>query len=91
MPMDAATIAQMEKELEVARDQLLREDGQRYQILMREISDEEKQRILDSLTDQQERVLFGLEPLAAKRGGARLAEAPHGANAQGREREGITG
>jgi hypothetical protein len=30
MPMDAATIAQMEKELEEARDQLLREDGQRY-------------------------------------------------------------
>ena len=62
MPMDAATIAQMEKELEEARDQLLREDGQRYQILMREISEEEKARILDSLTDRHERILFGLEP-----------------------------
>ena len=58
----------MEKELEEARDQLLREDGQRYQILMREISEEEKARILDSLTDRQERILFGLEPPAARRG-----------------------
>jgi hypothetical protein len=112
MLMDAATIAQMEKELEDARDQLLREDGQRYQILMREISEEEKQRILDNLTDRQERVLFGLEPPAAKRSGARPANSggsltcslcgkaglterglkpPHGANAQRREREGITG
>ena len=40
MPIDAATIAQMEKELEDARDQLLRDDGQRYRILMREISGE---------------------------------------------------
>jgi hypothetical protein len=44
MPMDASTIAQMEKELEEARDQLLREDGRRYQILMREISEAEKER-----------------------------------------------
>ena len=71
MPMDAATIAQMEKELEEARDQLLREDGQRYQILMREISEEEKARILDRLTDRHERILFGLEPPGAKRGGER--------------------
>jgi hypothetical protein len=35
MVMDAATIAQMEKDLEEARDQLLREDGRRYQIIMR--------------------------------------------------------
>ena len=71
MPMDAATIAQMEKKLEEARDQLLREDGQRYQILMREISEEEKRRILDSLTDRHERILFGLEPPGAKRAGER--------------------
>lgn len=69
MPMDAATIAQMEKELEEARDQLLREDGPRYQILMREISEEEKQRILDGLTDRQERILFGLEAPGSRRGG----------------------
>ena len=71
MPMDAATIAQMEKELEEAKDQLLREDGRRYQILMRAISEEEKTRILDSLTDRHERILFGLEPPGAKRAGER--------------------
>ena len=68
MLMDAATIAQMEKDLEEARDQLLREDGQRYRILMREISEEEKERILDSLTDRHERILFGLEPPEAGQG-----------------------
>jgi hypothetical protein len=71
MPMDAATIAQMEKDLEEAKDQLLLEDGRRYQILMREISEEEKTRILDSLTDRHERILFGLEPPGAKRAGER--------------------
>jgi hypothetical protein len=74
MPMDAATIAQMEKELEEARDQLLREDGQRYQIVMREISEAEKERILDRLTDRHERVLFGLEPPGAGRAGDRAAK-----------------
>ena len=71
MPMDAATIAQMEKALEEARDQLLREDGQRYQVLLREISEEEKERILESLTDRQERILFGLEPPGSRRAGER--------------------
>jgi hypothetical protein len=69
--MDTATIAKMEKELKEARDQLLREDGQRYQILMRAISEEEKTRILDSLTDRHERILFGLEPPGTKRAGER--------------------
>ena len=73
MPMDTATIAQMEQALEEARDQLLREDGQRYQILMREITEEEKERILESLTDRHERILFGLEPPGVEvgRGAAR--------------------
>ena len=71
MVMDAAKIAQMEKELEEARDQLLREDGQRYQIIMREISEEEKERILDRLTDRHERILFGLEPPGSERAGER--------------------
>ena len=71
MPIDAATIAQMEQELEEARDQLLREDGRRYQIVMREISGEEKERILDSLTDRHERILFGLDPPGSGRGGDR--------------------
>ena len=74
MLMDAATIAQMEKELEEARDQLLREDGRRYQIVMREISEEEKERILGSLTDRHERILFGLEPPASGRAGDRPAK-----------------
>jgi hypothetical protein len=73
MPINPATIAQMEKELEDAREQLLREDGRRYQILMREISADEKQRILDSLTDRHERLLFGLEPPGAGRGGEQSA------------------
>ena len=73
MPIDAATIAQMEKELEDARDQLLREDGQRYQIVMREISEEEKERIQGSLTDRHERILFGLEPPVSGRAGKRPA------------------
>ena len=71
MVMDAAKIAQMEKELEEARDQLLREDGQRYRIIMREISEAEKERILDSLTDRHERILFGLEPPGSGRAGER--------------------
>jgi hypothetical protein len=69
--MNAATIAQMEKELEEARDQLLREDGERYRIVMREIAEEEKERILESLTDRHERILFGLEPPVAGRAGER--------------------
>jgi hypothetical protein len=74
MLMDAAKIAQMEKELEDARDQLLREDGQRYQIVMREISEEEKERIQGSLTDRHERILFGLEPPGSGRAGERSAK-----------------
>jgi hypothetical protein len=74
MPIDAATITQMEKELEEARDQLLREDGQRYRIIMREISEEEKERIQGGLTDRHERILFGLEPPGAGRAGARSAK-----------------
>jgi hypothetical protein len=61
------------KELAEARDQLLREDGQRYRILMREISGEEKQRILDGLTDRHERILFSLGPPETGRAGERSA------------------
>ena len=70
MVMDAATIAQLEKELEEARDQLLREDGRRYRIVMREISEAEKERIQGSLTDRHERILFGLEPPGSGRAGS---------------------
>jgi hypothetical protein len=73
MPINAATIAQMEKELADAREQLLKEDGRRYQILMREISEAEKQRILDGLHDRHERILFGLETSGSGRAGERSA------------------
>jgi hypothetical protein len=74
MVIDAAKIAQMEKELDEARDQLLREDGERYRILIREIAEEEKERILDNLTDRHERILFDLEPPVAGRAGERPAK-----------------
>ena len=74
MPIDAATIAQMEKDLEEARDQLLREDGRRYRIIMREISAAEKERIQGNLTDRHERILFGLEPPGSGRAGERPAK-----------------
>jgi hypothetical protein len=67
-------IAQLEKEFEEARDQLLREDGQRYRIIMREIAETEKERIFDRLTDRHERILFGLEPPGASRAGERPAK-----------------
>jgi hypothetical protein len=72
MPVNRARIEQLEKELEEARRELLREDGERYRILMREIADAERERILGSLTDKRERVLFGLEAPEEpqKRGGA---------------------
>jgi hypothetical protein len=54
-------IAQMELALAQARAEYERENGKRFEIIMREISPDEKQRILDSLTDRQERILFGLE------------------------------
>ena len=61
MPVNLARIERLEKELEEARRELLREDGERYRILMREITDADRERILGSLTDKRERVLFGLE------------------------------
>lgn len=57
----------LEKELEEARRELWREDAERFRILMRDISREEKERILGSLTERGERVLFGLEAPSEKR------------------------
>ncbi len=78
MPVDAAKIAQLEKELEEARRQLLMENGKRYDIIKREISEEEWQRILNNLTDREDRILFGLElpeePKRRGRGGERPAK-----------------
>lgn len=61
MVVDRTKIERLEKELEEARRELLREDGERYRILMREIAEAERERILGGLTDRRERVLFGLE------------------------------
>jgi hypothetical protein len=61
MPIDHNRIAQMEADLARARSQLLQEDGERFSIIMRYITEEEKQRILGSLTDKREKILFSLE------------------------------
>ena len=61
MVVDLARIERLEKELEEAKRELAREDGERYRVLMREISAEEKERIIGGLTDKREKVLFGLE------------------------------
>lgn len=62
MVVDRARIERLEKELEEARRELLSEDGERYRILMRELPEADRERIIGSLTDRKERVLFGLEP-----------------------------
>lgn len=61
MPTSAEKIAQLELALAEARAEYERENGLRFEVIMREISPEEKQRIMDSLTDRKERILFGLE------------------------------
>jgi hypothetical protein len=67
MVVDRARIERLEKELEEAKRELWREDAQRFRILMRDISNEEKERILSALTERGERVLFGLEAPSEKR------------------------
>jgi hypothetical protein len=61
MPMNAEKVAQLERQWREAQDQLLREQGRMYEIIRRKISADEWQRIIDSLEDHEERVLFGLE------------------------------
>jgi hypothetical protein len=61
MAMTADKIAQMELALSEAKAEYEREKGKMFDIVMREISPEEKQRILSNLTSKQERILFGLE------------------------------
>jgi hypothetical protein len=61
MVVDRAKIERLEKELEEAKRELWREDAERYRILIREMSEADKERILGNLTDRGERVLFGLE------------------------------
>ena len=72
MAIDLAKIERLEKELRDAKAQMWKEDGDRYRILMREMTEADKQRILGSLTDRGERVLFGLEaPEEGKKGAQR--------------------
>jgi hypothetical protein len=61
MVVDRAKIERLEKELEEAKRELWREDAERYRILIREMSEVERERILDNLADRGERILFGLE------------------------------
>src|SRR5512132_4072851 len=61
MVVDRAKIERLEKELDEAKRELWREDAERYRILMREMAEADKERILGNLTDRGERVLFGLE------------------------------
>ena len=72
MVVDMARIAQLERELEEARKELWKEDAERYRVLMREIPEDERTRIIDGLTDKKERILFGLEPPEEEKRGAAM-------------------
>jgi hypothetical protein len=61
MVVDRARIERLERELLEAQAELAREDAERYRILVREMSEVDRQRILGNLTDRGERILFGLE------------------------------
>jgi hypothetical protein len=78
MVVDLARIEQLERELEEAKRELWREDAERYRVLMREISKEEKERILGNLTDKRGRILFGLEAPEEPRRGAGMRPAGAG-------------
>lgn len=68
MPVNPTRIAQLELELAEAKAELERENGKRYDIIMRDIDPEERQRIMDGLTERRERILFGLEAPDTKPG-----------------------
>jgi hypothetical protein len=59
--IDMARIAQLEKELEEAKAEMSKEDAERYRVVWREMSENDKERILEKLTNKKERILFGLE------------------------------
>lgn len=61
MVVDRAKIERLERELQEAKAQLFKEDGERYRIVWRDMSEAERSRILGGLTERSERVLFGLE------------------------------
>jgi hypothetical protein len=72
MVVDMARIAQLERELEEARKELWKDDAERYRVLVREMPEDERKRIIERLTDRRERILFGLEPPDEKRAAAML-------------------
>lgn len=61
MVIDLDRIERLERQLKEAKAELAKEDGERYRILMREMSEVDRNRILGNLTDKGERILFGLE------------------------------
>jgi hypothetical protein len=71
MSVSMARVAELERQLEEAKEQLAKEDGERFRVLWREIAQEERERILEGLTDRKERVLFGLEVPEEPKGGVR--------------------
>src|SRR5512147_3327065 len=72
MVVDMARIAQLERELEEARKELWKEDAERYRVLVREMPEDERKRIIERLTDKKERILFGLEPPEQEKRGAAM-------------------
>ena len=78
MAVGRAKIEELERELEEARSQFLQE-GQRYTILMRELPDRERERLMsllnERLTERSERLLFELDvPEEEKRRGRPAGE-----------------
>jgi hypothetical protein len=70
MVVDIARIAQLERELEEARKELWKEEAERYRIVVREMPEDERTRIIEGLRDKKERILFGLEPEEPRSGAA---------------------
>src|SRR5512147_3298663 len=70
MVVDMARIAQLERELEEARKELWKGDAERYRVLVREMPEDERKRIIEGLTDKKERILFELEPPEEPKRGA---------------------
>jgi hypothetical protein len=78
MVVDMARIAQLERELEEARKELWKDDAERYRVLVREMPEDERKRIIERLTDKKERILFGLEPPEEEKRGAAMRPVSRG-------------
>ena len=60
MPGSEDRVQRLERELADARMEVIKEDAQRYRIIMRHIDPDQLQKIKEGLTDRHEMVLFGL-------------------------------